>query len=100
MRTVMKPTQILVVLLALAAVVVFAVTLWEDTGWQRRQQLNADLHTTTTKIKEAEEKAEFLSKQINAIRNDQYTQEAVIREELGYLRDGDIILEIPQRRQP
>jgi cell division protein FtsB len=69
-------------------------TLLSPDGWNRRQKARADLETLRTENGRLEGEVQRLRAQIEALRNREEVQERVIRDELGYVRPGDVNLEV------
>jgi cell division protein FtsB len=75
------------------ALTLVVYTMLDPDVWARRKQLEKTLQRTDADVKALSNQARELSDQINAVRNRRDVQERIIRDELGYIRDGEIILE-------
>ena len=80
-------------LLLLSAALVLH-TLFDPEGWSRRQKARADLEVLKKENARLETEVQGLRSQIDALRNREEVQESVIRDELGYVRPGEVNLEV------
>jgi cell division protein FtsB len=62
-------------------------------GWQRRARVQRDLAAVETDIAAGQRRAATLRAQIEALRSRSEVQERVVRDELGYVRRGDVIVD-------
>jgi cell division protein FtsB len=69
-------------------------TLLSPDGWNRRQKARADLEVLRAENNRLEHEVQDLRGQIEALRTREEVQERVIRDELGYVRPGDVNLEV------
>ena len=69
-------------------------TLFISNGWSDRQKLEGDLEAVQAENREIEAEVDRLRSQIDAIRRRPAVRERVVRDELGYIKTGDIILEL------
>ncbi len=86
-------------LLAISLVFSIAVvthTLLSPEGWQRRQRVRRDLAVVEAQVAEGERRTQELRAQIEALRTRPAMQEHVVRDELGYVRKSDVVLELSQ----
>ncbi|MBI3180043.1 MAG: septum formation initiator family protein, partial [Deltaproteobacteria bacterium] len=60
----------------------------------RRQEVRADLETLRLENLKLEERSARLRAQVKALRERPEVQERVIRDELGYVKPGEIVLEV------
>lgn len=65
-----------------------------DGAWTRHQRLIGDVATRTAANARAEQRVQQLRGRVAALRNRAEVQESVIRDELGYVRPGDWVLEL------
>lgn len=80
--------------LLLLAFVLFAHTLVSSDGWRKRARVRADLVQLTENNAVREQHVQQLRAEVAAMRSRPDVQERVIRDELGYVRDGDLVLEV------
>lgn len=80
----------------LVALSIFVHTFVAHDGWGRRERVAADLTRVQTEIDAGEARAHDLRAQIDALRNRPEVQERVVREELGYVKPVDVVLELPR----
>ena len=88
-----KRKFILIVVASFSMGVLFH-TLFVADGWSDRQKLRADLQAVQAENTEIAAEVKRLRSQIDALRRRPSVQERVIRDELGYVKPGDIILEL------
>lgn len=69
-------------------------TFFISNGWSDRRKLRADLDAVQAENKEIEAEVDRLRSQIDALRRRPTVQERAVRDELGYVRPGDIVLEL------
>lgn len=67
-------------------------TMLDKNGWARRTQLARDLLTVKTETDALEERVAHLRRAIDALATRRDVQEQVVREELGYVREHDMVL--------
>ena len=60
--------------------------------WIRMTRRNAELHN---KLEASRVRLASVSDQIKRLRSDRATQEWVVREQLGFVRPGEVVLEYP-----
>ena len=94
MRT--RRKLILTIVAGFSAAVLFH-TVFISNGWSDRQKLRADLDAVQAENKEIEAEVDRLHSQIDALRRRPSVQERVVRDELGYVKPGDIVLELGAR---
>lgn len=75
-------------------VALFLHTLLASEAWQNRQRVRADLEDLRTRNAMNQTRVEVLRSQIDALRSRREVQERVVRQELGYVREGEIVLEL------
>lgn len=68
-------------------------TLVDSDGWKRRTRAARDLAAIEAEVAADQKRAAALRAQINALRTRSLVQEHVVRDELGYVRPGDIIVD-------
>lgn len=69
-------------------------TLVAPSGWRARERVRADLSQVRAQNEAREKKAEQLRAEVAALRSRSDVQERVVREELGFVRDGDVVVEV------
>lgn len=69
-----------------------------ERGILTNRALLQDVETRTAELREREESIEHLRRQILAMQNDPRVQERWIREELGYVRPGEVLYLFPGDR--
>lgn len=77
-----------------ASVAVMLHTLFESSGWTRRERARGDLAALQAQNDALERENAELRSAIRALRSRPQVQERVVRDELGYVRAGDIVLEL------
>lgn len=87
---------LLLVLSGLMALSTFVHTFLAHDGWSRRERVAADLARVRVEIDAGEARAKDLREQIEALRTRPEVQERVVRDELGYVRPNDLVLELPK----
>ncbi len=88
-----QPLRVWIAVSLFFALLLVIYTMLDPDAWARRTQLEQTLKRTDADVKSLSNHAQELSDQINAVRNRRDVQERIIRDELGYIRDGEIILE-------
>lgn len=78
---------------ALAVALVFE-TFVVSGSWSQRNRIQRDLHTTRAQNDARQQQADFLREQITALRTRPEVQEYTIRDELGYVKAGEFIVEL------
>ncbi len=71
-----------------------AHTFFAPDGWSRRTRARSDLAALEANIAEAEVKRDELRKKVEALRKSAKVQEHVVRDELGYVRPGDLVIDL------
>lgn len=72
-------------------------TFFSQDGWRARQARAAELETIRVENDAKAARAAFLHGQIQALRKRSDVQEHVIRDELGYVRPGDVVIDLAKR---
>ena len=80
-------------MLAVAGVLVLHTFLASE-GWSRRTRAQHDLATLDADIARAQQRATDLRTQIDGLRSRTDVQEHVVRDELGYVRRGDVVVDV------
>jgi len=62
-------------------------------GWKRRVRVARDLAAIEVEIAADQKRVTALRAQIDALRTRSQVQEHVVRDELGYVRPGDVIVD-------
>lgn len=89
-RRVVVATALLVSSLGLVA-----HTMLDDGGWSRRARAAKDLAALRTDNAARAARVDELRARVVALRTRPDVQERVVREELGYVHDGDLVIELP-----
>ncbi|MCK5690345.1 hypothetical protein KAI87_13795 [Myxococcota bacterium] len=69
-------------------------TLVESEGWEKRERIRVDLDSAKSELNTLESKASKLKNQIRAIRERPEVQEQLIRDEMDFVKQGDLIIEV------
>ena len=67
-------------------------TLLSPNGWRRRSRLAQDLLTLTRENDALEERSAHLRQQIQSLKQRPEAQEHAVRDELGWVRPGDLVI--------
>lgn len=81
-----------------AALGVCLHTLLDADGWGRRERLRQDLETLQAVTAQIQKRAASVRDDIDALRSQPQFQEHVIRRELGYIKNGEVVLELAANR--
>ena len=95
------PYRRYLLLLAVSLVVSVLVTVntfLESEGWVRRRAVLRDLNVIETDIAETSAKVKELQARIKAQKTRLDVQEHIVRDELGYVRPGEIVLDLNNPR--
>jgi len=91
----MPKRYVVVALIALAlGVGVFLDTLFRSNAWQQRERTRTDLEEIRLENEQAQREVNEARKQIDAMRNRPEVRERAARHELGYVRPGELVLEL------
>ena len=71
-------------------------TLVYSDSWGHRERVRADLELLEAENTAAQQRTDILRDEIVAIRTREEVQEQAVRDELGYLRPGELVLELSQ----
>jgi cell division protein FtsB len=80
--------------LLLFAFVLLAHTLVSPDGWRKRARVRTDLLQLREANTTREQHVQQLRAEVAALRTRPEVQERVIRDELCYVREGDLVLEV------
>jgi cell division protein FtsB len=69
-------------------------TLVAPNGLRARERVRADLASVREQNEAREKRVEQLRAEVAALRSRPDVQERVVREELGFVREGDVVVEI------
>ena len=94
----MSRTGIVAILAAILGVGVFLHTLFYSEGWNQRARLRADLEVLEAQNRTTERQVADLREQVEALRTDPEVQERAVRHELGYVKPGEVVLELGESR--
>lgn len=83
-----------VVLMGLGSVAGLMDTLWGAQGWPRRAQLKQDLSALKHRNSELEAGVADLRRQIVSIGSRHEVQEQWVRQNLGYVKDHDVVVQL------
>ena len=75
-----------------ASLVLLLQTFLQPQGWRQRSLLAADLVTLQSTNGAMQERIARLRADIDALNHSQHAQEHVIRDELGWVRPGELII--------
>ena len=89
----------LLVTLAAAILLVFHTFLASD-GWTRRVHARRDLDALNADAATMRERVQSLRLQIDGLRQRSEVQEHVVRDELGYVRAGDVVVNVGEATSP
>jgi|TARA_B100001964_G_C14176814_1_gene574209 cell division protein FtsB len=74
-------------------------TIFFSEGWDKSAELQREVEERLDANEALKTEAEQLRSDIKAIREQPEVQERIVRDELGYLRSGEIILELNQKNR-
>ena len=94
-----KTQQIALFLIAIASSSLVVHTLFFSEGWDKRTELQLELEERHQANQALEEEVRQLRSDIKAIREQPEVQERIVRDELGYLRDGEVVIELNQKNR-
>ena len=96
-----KIQQFGLILIAIASTSLVVHTIFFSEGWDKRAELQREVEERQSSNEALKAEAEQLRSDIKAIREQPEVQERIVRDELGYLRNGEIILELnnPNRKK-
>ncbi|MEK7703599.1 MAG: septum formation initiator family protein [Myxococcota bacterium] len=95
-----RRTLWLIGLSLLAGAALVGSTLWQEQGWTRRVRANTALETVEGKNREARGRVEHLGNEVRALRERPQAQERAVRQELGYIKPGDVVLDMGPEKTP
>lgn len=82
----------------LAGLVLVLHTLIDDAGWAQQRRSRAALQTIEAKNRETQRHIERLTDEVRALRERPDVQERAVRQELGYIKPGDVVVNVPSAR--
>ena len=88
-----RPAYLAVASVILATLVMLH-TLFYSEGWGQRERVRTDLEAIVAENDHMAADIEDVRQQIDALRKRPEVQEHSVRQELGYVRDGDIVLDL------
>ena len=94
-----KIQQIALTLIAIASTSLVIHTIFFSEGWDKRSELQQEVAERQHNNEALKVEADQLRSDIKAIREQPEVQERIVRDELGYLRNGEIILELEQQNR-
>ena len=94
-----KLQRLALILIAISSAGLLVHTVFFSDGYGKRAKLQQELEERRVANDYLREEAEQLRSDIKAIRTQKEVQERIIRDELGYLRNGEIILELEQQNR-
>ena len=92
-----KAQRIVLFLIATASTSLVVHTLFFSEGWDKRGELQQELKERHQANRLLEKEVKQLRSDIKAIREQPEVQERIVRDELGYLRDGEVVIELNQQ---
>lgn len=78
------------------AVVVVPLQILDEQGLPRYRQLRTELEQVKERNVELDRRAGALMRQVERLRNDPNAIESVARDELGMVRDGELVFQFPR----
>ena len=78
------------------AVVVVPLQILDEQGLPRYRQLRTELEQVKERNSELDQRAAALMRQVERLRNDPNAIENVARDELGMVREGELVFQFPQ----
>lgn len=78
----------------LAALALTLVSIADADGFRRYFRLRGELRTLEEKNAALEQANAVLAREIGALRSDKKAMERVVREELGFIKPGEIVLNL------
>lgn len=78
------------------AVVVVPLQILDEQGLPRYRQLRTELEQVKERNIELDRRAGALMRQVERLRNDPSAIESVARDELGMVRDGELVFQFPR----
>ena len=94
-----KLQRLALIFIAVSSAGLVVHTIFFSEGFGKRAKIQKELNERLTANDYLRQEAEQLRSDIKAIRNQTEVQERIIRDELGYLRNGEIILELEQKNR-
>lgn len=94
----MKP-YLLPIFLALLAGILFAVALLGPSGWRDLERIRSSRKELVEKRLALEEENAHLRKEIEALTHSQPYLERMIRTRLGWIKEGERLMLVPQPQQ-
>jgi cell division protein FtsB len=74
-------------------------TLLDPDGWTRRQRIQTDLEELRAENARLERVVGELRAEIKALRTRQEVQERVVRDELGFVKPNEVVLELGEEKK-
>jgi cell division protein FtsB len=99
-NTLLTGTHLLVLLVAillLLNVLLFQSLFFSPQGVTGFRKQSAQVEELETKVNNLKEENQKLFRKIQAFKNSPRAQEKMVREELGWLRDNELVIEFQQR---
>jgi cell division protein FtsB len=81
-------------LLLAGSTAVLLHTVLDPDGWTRRQRIEADLEELRAENARLEATVSELRREIKALRTRREVQERVVRDELGFVKPNEVVLEL------
>ncbi|OGQ78936.1 MAG: hypothetical protein A2289_04060 [Deltaproteobacteria bacterium RIFOXYA12_FULL_58_15] len=75
-------------------------TLLDPSGWTQRQKITDDLERLRAQNAVLEERVTELRQEIKALRQRDEVRERAVRNELGYVRPGEMVVELRPNATP
>jgi cell division protein FtsB len=80
----------------LLALAMMLHTLLDNDGWGKRNKVQRDLAAINEQIRSVQAVIDTRRARIDALRADTTWREQVVRDELGYVRPGDLIVHVAE----
>lgn len=98
MRSEGSPLYLVLPIALLAATLVGVPTMiLSDEGWPRYQRLSQEVTVIKEQNERLRREVEALSRQVKVLRNDPREVGRIARDELGYLRPGEVVYQFPSQ---
>ena len=94
-----KLQRLALTFIAIASTSLVIHTIFFSEGWDKSAELQREVDQRQHANEALKAEAEQLRSDIKAIREQPEVQERIVRDELGYLRNGEIILELNQKNR-
>ena len=97
----MRRRLLIVLVLSLAIGAAIALqAFWDPDGWPRHEEVKAALEKVESHNERTRERIQEIRREVEALRQRTEVQERVVRHELGYIRPGEVVVEIDEEADP